>query len=109
MALAHAIEGGTRPSQVVTWTRDDSTPEDLSGATLTGTIKNSLGVVRAIAGTLTVTTAASGIFTWAYHAADVATAGKCRVQFTATFGTTPTPAKTVIADWVVLPAQTVTA
>ncbi len=109
MALAHAITGATRPSQVITWTRDDSTPEDLSGATLTGTIKNSLGVVRAIAGTLTVTTAASGIFTWAYHVDDVATAGKYRVQFTAAFGSTPTPAKTVIADWVVLPAQTVTA
>jgi hypothetical protein len=100
MALAAAVEGATRPSQVITWTRADDTPEDLTGATLTGVILNvDTNETRAIAGTLTVTTAASGIFTWAYHANDVADAGSFKVQITASFGSAPTPARTIIADW----------
>ena len=40
MALAHAVAGATRPSQVITWTRDDGTAEDLTGATITGKIRS---------------------------------------------------------------------
>ena len=104
MALAPAIAGALRPSQVITWTRDDGTAEDLTGATITGTLKPSGGVVRAIAGTLTVTTAASGIFTWAYAAADVV-AGMYEVQFNAAFAATPTPARTYITSWLVTDQQ----
>lgn len=108
MALAYAVAGATRPSQVITWTRDDSTAENLTGATLTGTIKDSAGTVRAITGTLSVTTAASGIFTWDYSAADVASAGNFIVQFTAAFGSNPTPARTIKSQWTIHEAQTVT-
>lgn len=101
MALAYAVQGALRPSQIVTWLRSDDSPEDLTGATLTGTIRNSAGVVRAITGTLSVTTAASGIFTWAYSAADVTSAGNFTVQFSAAFGSSPTPARTLMAKWVV--------
>lgn len=109
MALSHAIAGADRPSQVITWTRDDDTPEVLTGATLTGTIRNRLGVVRSIAGTLTVTDGDAGEFRWDYASGDVATAGRYQVQFTATFGTSPTVAKTYISAWLVSEAQTVTA
>jgi hypothetical protein len=109
MALAAAVQGATRPSQVITWTRADGTAEDLTGATITGTIKDSAGTVRAITGTLTVTTAASGVFTWAYSSADVATDGNYTVQFTAAFGGVPTPARTIKTPWVVYAAQTVSA
>jgi hypothetical protein len=102
MALAAAVQGATRPEQVVTWTRADGTPENLTGATLAGKIQSiGTGVTRAIAGTLTVTTAASGIFTWNYHADDVADDGSFQVQFTATFGSNPTPARTLPQRWTV--------
>jgi len=103
MALASAIQNAKRPSQVITWTRADGTAEDLSGATLTGYVRSyQTGATRAIDGTLTVTTAASGIFTWAYGDNDVGEAGNFEVQFWASFGSAPTPAKTKIAEWRVL-------
>lgn len=103
MALADAIYGAKRPSQVITWTREDGSAEDLSGATLTGYVRSlRTGTTRAIDGTLTLTTAASGIFTWAYGDNDVGEAGDFEVQFVASFGSVPTPAKTKIAPWRVL-------
>jgi hypothetical protein len=103
MGLANAVKGSLRPSQSITWTREGlNTPEPLTGATLTGQLRNSdTQVTRAIAGTLTVTDGANGVFTWAYDAADVAEAGLFDVQFTAAFGTSPTPARTVVGKWTV--------
>lgn len=99
--LSEAIAGATRPGQVVTWLRGDGTPENLTGATLSGKIRNEAGVTRVIVGALTVTDAAAGKFTWDYAAGDVATAGTFSVQFTATFAEAPTIAKTMIGQWVV--------
>ena len=103
MGLANAVKGATRPSQSITWTREGlNTPEPLTGATLTGKLQNvKTQVTRAIAGVLTVTDGANGVFTWAYDAADVAEAGLFDVQFTAAFGSAPTPARTIIAKWTV--------
>jgi hypothetical protein len=102
MALASAIKTAKRPSQSITWTRADGTAEDLTGATITGYIySQQSGTTRAIDGTLSVTSAASGVFSWAYGTADVAEAGYFRVQFNAAFGSAPTPAKTTIAEWYV--------
>lgn len=102
MALAHAVAGATRPSQVITWTRDDGTAEDLTGATLTGKIKDPrTDEVADIAGTLSITDATAGQFTWEYGAADVATSGRYLVQFTAAFGTGATPARTIVTAWYV--------
>ena len=109
MALANAIQNAKRPSQVITWTRADGTAENLSGATITGFIKNAAGTVRAIDGTLTVTTAASGIFTWAYGDNDVGTSGTFTVQFNASFSSEPTPAKTIESSWYVSTALSVPA
>lgn len=105
MALAQAIRDSLRPSQIITWTRGDNTPENLTGATLTGKIRgNVTGTVRDIAGTLTVTDGANGVFTWAYHADDVADAGRFMVQFKATFDSEPSPARTIASEWFVYEA-----
>lgn len=100
MALATAVQGALRPSQLITWTDADGDAVDLSGATLTGRIRSiQSGTARDIAGTLTITTAAAGEFRWDYAAGDVVDAGKFEVQFTATFGTSPTPARTFVGGW----------
>lgn len=101
MALAPAVQGALRPSQVITWADDDGVALNLTNATLTGKIRNGAGTVRAIAGTLSVTTAASGVFTWEYAAGDVVDAGLFDVQFTAAFPLSPTPARTLWAKWLV--------
>lgn len=86
MSLNDALQGAIHTGQSITWTRDDGTPQDLSGATLSGTIQSvRTGASVAIAGTLAIVTAASGIFTWAYAAADVAAAGEYLVQFSASY------------------------
>ena len=107
MSLADAVAGALRPAQEITWSRSDGTAENLTGATLSGVIKsNQTGVVRAIAGSLVLTDAANGVFTWTYNSADVV-AGSYVVQFTATFGTGLTPAKTFEMPWTVHQAHTV--
>ena len=103
MALAAAVQGARRPSQTITWTDENGTALDLSGATITARIRNTTAnTTVASDGAFTVVTAASGIFRWDYSAADVATAGSYEVQFTATYGSAPTPARTILAPWVVL-------
>jgi len=102
MALANMVKGATRPTQTITWTQEDGTAFILTGATITGVMLNkSTKVSRAIAGTLAVTDGANGVFTWAYHADDVAESGHFLVQFTATYVAVPTVAKTRYALFVV--------
>jgi hypothetical protein len=81
---------------------------DLTGATLSGTVRSEDGVVRAIDGALTVTDAAAGVFVWEYGEDDVGTAGRFTVQFIATFATGPSPAISPPELWRVYPRQTVT-
>ena len=103
MALAAAVQGARRPSQTITWTDENGTALDLSGATITARIRNTTAnTTVASDGAFTVVTAACGIFRWDYSAADVATAGSYEVQFTATYVSAPTPARTILAPWVVL-------
>jgi hypothetical protein len=86
MALAKTVAGATHTPQVITWTTADGQPQDLTGATLTGTIStrgNRDG--RAIAGALELLTPALGLFRWIYDEADVVE-GFWSVQFIATYG-----------------------
>jgi hypothetical protein len=100
MALATGVQGARRPAQLITWARDDGAPEDLTGATLTGKLHNrGTGETRAIAGPLTVTDAAGGVFRWDYAAEDVAEAGRFDVQFDAAFAAGQTPARTFVTRW----------
>ena len=110
MALAAAVKGGLRPSQIVTWQQDSGAVLDITGATLTGTITNrSSSVTRAIAGTLNVTDGAAGQFKWDYAAGDVADVGEFDVQFDAAFGSPPSPARSYIARWTVREYRTASA
>lgn len=99
MALANAVKGARHTVQTITWTDDDDTAVNLTGATLTGFIRQS-GTTRAIDGTLALVTAASGIFSWTYGALDVGTAGDAEVQIVATFSDT-TKDISYIGSWYV--------
>ena len=89
MALEHANQGARHTVQRITWTRDDAIAQNLTGATLTGTIwpdpDIAPGASRAIDGTLVLVTAASGIFDWTYGAIDIRDSGHFKVQFKATY------------------------
>lgn len=100
-----AIQGALRPAQSFVWERSAGVPEDLTGATLTGVIVNvNTRDARAITGTIAATDADAGEFAWTYSSADVAENGTFEVQFNAAFLAAPTPARTRLTEWVVLPA-----
>jgi hypothetical protein len=100
-SLATVAQRSERPILQVVWTHaDNTTGENLTGATLSGYIKDlSTDATRPIAGTFAIVTAASGIFSWQPDPADVANAGAHQVQFEATFAGEPTPARTVVYAW----------
>lgn len=103
MALAAAVQGARRPSQTITWTDESGTALDLTGATITARIRNvAANSTTDSDGTFTIVTAASGVFRWDYSATDVESSGQYEVQFTATFGSAPTPARSIVAPWSVL-------
>ena len=103
--LPGRVQGGLRPSQSITWKREDGVAEDLTGATITGKLRDrSTGASRAIAGTLSVTDGAAGAFRWDFAAGDVAAAGTFDVQFTAAFEAGQTPARTFVTQWTVAEA-----
>lgn len=100
MALANAVQGARRPSQAIIWQREGGGVEDLTGATLSGSLRHrATGGTRTIAGALTVTDGAAGVFRWDYAAADVADSGDYDVQFTAAFAAGATPARTFVGRW----------
>lgn len=101
--LPRAVKGGLRPSPLITWTREDTdAPEDLTGATLSGTITDETGAERPIAGTLSVLDGPAGKFVWNLALADVAQAGTFEVRFKAEFPGPPTPARSFAAQWKVV-------
>lgn len=99
--LPPVVGGDRKRSLTLTWTDEDDVAVDLTGATITGEFKNMVTAAEtAITGTLAIVTAASGIFSWARSAADVATAGVYLVRFVATYSDTLTT-KSFAAYWVV--------
>lgn len=106
--LAAAIQGALRPVQQIVWLDGEGVALNLTGATITGVIRNRTNnSARAIAGTLAVVDATAGTFSWTYGAGDVVSAGAFDVQFTAAFESAPTPARTFVATWVVEEALSV--
>lgn len=101
MSLPGVIQGSLRPSLQLTWLRKDTTtPEDLSDATISGTLRLRHSTeLRAIAGALHVTDGPNGVFQWDLDALDVATPGLYAVEFTATYASGPTPGKTFESTW----------
>jgi hypothetical protein len=103
MALAPAIQGAKRPSQLITWTDETGAPLDLSGAVITARIRNlSTGQIRDSNGTFVIVSPLNGSFRWDYSTEDVAEAGTYEVQFTASFPSEPSPARTIVTRWSVL-------
>lgn len=102
MGLNRAIEGSRYTGQQLTWTQQDGTAQDLTGATMSGVIVAEDGTERAITGALTLVTPASGIFNWAYSAVDVGTVGRFMVQFKADYGSGYD--LTFQEEWIVEPA-----
>lgn len=83
--IPFAVTGARHTALTLQWTDSLGAPVNLTGATLTGRMKPLGGTGRAIDGTLTITSAATGTFTWALGANDVQAAGKYLVQFKASY------------------------
>lgn len=103
MPLANAVQHSTKRVETITWEDEGGGAVDLTGSTLTGIIERA-GVQTAITGTLTLVTAASGIFTWTKSAADVAQAGSFFVQFRAKYAADGKSEISYRHKWVVLPS-----
>lgn len=104
MALAWAVEGARHVPQRITWTDEDGDAVNLTGATITGRLRSTNdGTARNIDGSLTIITAASGIFDWDYGAVDVGTPGIYMAQFTATYGALDLD-RSLSVEWRVEPA-----
>lgn len=101
MALQYAVQLDRHTAQRITWNAGD-TAKDLTNATITGTITDEAGTTRAIDGTLTLVTAASGIFDWAYGANDTADEGEFQAQFTATYASDSKIDSSFSAAWKVV-------
>lgn len=88
--LAVAVQDSTGASQEIVWRQADGvTPQDISDATLTGTIQpeGSPQDIRNISDSaLVVADGPNGLFTWTYGGEDVETPGTYLVQFKADTG-----------------------
>jgi len=100
MALQNAVQSDQHTAQQITWYAGTAV-KNLTGATITGTITDANGAIRAITGTLTLVTPLSGVFSWAYSSVDTATAGSYQVQFTAAYASDSLADSTFLTSWVV--------
>jgi len=99
--IPNAIEGAEHTPYGITWTFEDGTALDLTGAVITGLANNLADGINKVlpSSRFTITDALNGKFDWVIDPTDVDTPGTFEVQFTATFS--PTIAKTFRAEWVV--------
>lgn len=107
MALPDRVQGATRPAMLITWLREDGTPEDLTGATMTAWMRRArtADAPVEVSGTLAPTANADdGEFQWLVHDDDIAVAGDFDVEIVATFGSAPTVAKTFNTTWTITPS-----
>lgn len=103
MALPDAQAGSTRGGVTLTWTLADDSVLDLTGATITGVIKDlSTGTERDIAGAIALIDASNGVLQWSYDAADVV-AAVYEIQLEADYGDGD-PARTFVDNWTVRPS-----
>jgi len=104
MALPDIVKGEVGRVIAITWLkRGTNEPQPITGATLTGTIRNGPGptyTTRAVAGALAVSDGPNGTLNWTLHATDSAAAGFYEVQIIATIGSNVL--KTFYMPWSVL-------
>ena len=86
MGITPWVVGQTRPSWAFTWLDDSKTAINLSGATVTLRFSLYGGSGYAMQGTVTVTGAAAGQFTYVPNANDFAAPGNYVVQARAVYG-----------------------
>lgn len=89
MAAIKLVYGANHPTYTITWLDESNTAVNLTGATITGRIKHNItGSAAALTGTLSLVTAASGIFSYTPSAADTTrdASKHYSLQFIATFG-----------------------
>src|SRR3972149_6781507 len=103
MALPPAIQYARKRAITITWKDDDDAAINLTGAVITGIIERG-STQAAITGTLALVTAASGIFSWTFSAADVAQAGTFFAQFRAKYSSDSLSEISYRTQWRVLPA-----
>lgn len=101
--IPDAVQYSRKRVLTLTWTDQDGIPIDLTAATLAGVIDRR-GTHDYITGTLTVTGASTGTFTWTFSARDVATAGSFLVQFYARYASGG-PEISYRTAWRVLPSH----
>lgn len=108
-SLSNWNVGQLRPVPTITWVQSDGTVQDLTNvSSITGIMKNlGTGTSKAIAGTLAVSDASAGQFTWTMAAGDVDTAGQWDLQFTAIYSSGATPAISYRASWYIAEALSV--
>jgi len=102
ISLPNWVQYARRPSLLITWLKEGTnTPESLVGATITAlrAVEPLSNVAVPVTGTFEVTDGPGGVFRWDLGEEDVATAGTLQVQFTATYTTGPSPAKTFRVRW----------
>lgn len=103
MALSDAVKNARHTPQIITWLDTDGDPLILTGAVITGRIKDTTtDVSRDMDGEFEVTDGDIGEFSWTYGPNDVGTAGHFHVQFTADFGSLVD--KTLLTEWTVIEA-----
>ena len=87
MALDDTVVGANAVPQQITWVRTDGTAQNLTGFTITAQMYSiERRTSKAVTGTFSEITPASGIFQWNRSAGDVDTAGVWLVQFKGTNG-----------------------
>lgn len=104
MALPQGVVGATHASILATCQREDGSIVDLTGATMSGVIKNKrTGDKKNIVGTFALVDATGGQFRWTFATGDLDTVGHFTVQFTATFSDA-TLERSLLEDWEVVEA-----
>lgn len=84
--MLRAVQGATKSPLQLTWTDAAGAAVNLTGATITARMTRDRVTVRDVTGTFALVTAASGVFSWDFSTADLATPGVWEVQFTADIG-----------------------
>ncbi len=87
--IAEVVQGSTRTPLSIAWVDENGDPVDLTGSTITGTMRpyaRPNGEIKAISGSMSPVGGGSNNFTWDLDATDLDTAGKWVVQFLSTAG-----------------------
>lgn len=87
MSFTPLYVGETHKLLSLTWTDDANVAVDLTSASITVRFKGMGGAATFTgAGTVNITNAAAGKFTYTFNASDVAAAGNYQLQFKANYG-----------------------